>query len=72
MASLLAVSIAFCSALKSGTPAPLMTTISPSSQADSMTSDSIAAASEAIFPVQSWPLRVISLALPFSMRASSR
>ena len=49
MASLLAASIAFCSALKSGTPDSPMTTISPSSQAESMASASIAAASDSIF-----------------------
>ena len=55
-----ALSIAFCSALKSGTPSSSMTTISPSSQPESMPSDSIAAASGFILSVQSWPPRVIS------------
>ena len=37
-----------------------------------MPSASIAAASDFIFAVQSWPPRVMSLALPPSMRAISR
>jgi len=72
IASLVAVSIAFCRALKSGTPASPMTTISPSSQAESMASASIAAASIFILPVQSWPPRVISLTVRCSIRAISR
>ena len=72
IASLAALSIAFCSALKSGRPSPFMTTISPSSHAEAMPSDSIAAASGFILPVQSWPPRVMSFALPLSTRAISR
>ena len=72
MASPLAESIAFCSALKSGTPVSLITTISPSSHAVSMPSASMAAASDFIFDVQSCPPRVTSFALPCSMRTISR
>ena len=72
IASLFALSIAFCSALKSGTPRAEMTTISPSIHAESIASASIAAASGLSFAVQSWPPRVISFALPLSMRVINR
>jgi hypothetical protein len=58
--------------LKFGTPASFMTTISPSSQPDSIPSNATSSASAGIFAVQSLPLRVSKRALPFSMRLKMR
>ena len=67
------LSKAFCRALKSGTPCVVHARRSRRrARPTSRPSASTAAASAGIFAVQSWPLRVISRALPPSMRAISR